>query len=317
MTRIFYDAIFLEHDTGAHPECADRLRAILAHLRRGGSAARCRIETPPPAPREAIERAHASQYVHALREFVEHGGGHLDPDTVAGPRSFDAACMAAGAALASVDAVLDSRDAHAFALVRPPGHHAMPSRAMGFCLLNNVAVAARHAQGRGLRRVAIVDFDVHHGNGTQEAFWRDPEVFYLSTHQYPFYPGTGARSDRGEGPGEGTTLNFPLPAGTTGARLLEILEGEGAAALRAFRPEILLVSAGFDAYENDPLGQFTLREEDFRSIGSALRRIADELSTGRIVSVLEGGYNLHGLPSCVEQYLVGVDPLGTAGTDGR
>jgi acetoin utilization deacetylase AcuC-like enzyme len=305
VTVVYHDA-FLEHATGAHPENAERLRRTVDRFRGPEAEVATRWATPEPADPAAIARVHRREYVDSLREFARRGGGYLDPDTVAGERSWEAALLAAGAAIRAVDLALGDPPTRSFALVRPPGHHALADRAMGFCLLNNVAIAAAHARARGCHRVAIVDFDVHHGNGTQDAFYRDPDVLYVSTHQYPFYPGTGAAHERGEGPGEGTTLNLPVPAGTDGEEILDLLQSKAAEALRRFGPDVLLASAGFDAFENDPLGGLDLTRRDFRRIGRFLATLADEVCGGRLASVLEGGYNLEELPRCIEEYLAGI-----------
>ncbi|OGW92480.1 MAG: hypothetical protein A3K11_14185, partial [Nitrospirae bacterium RIFCSPLOWO2_12_FULL_63_8] len=215
--HLIYDPIYLKHDTGAHPENARRLEAILQALE-GDETISARIHRmkPRPAPDEAIARCHREELIHHLRRLCEQGETYVDADTRISPDSFDAACFAAGAALEAVDAVMKEDGGRAFASIRPPGHHATVSSAMGFCLFNNAAIGARYAQARyGVERVLIIDWDVHHGNGTQEIFWTDPTVFYFSTHQYPYYPGTGSAAERGGGKGEGFTLNIPLPAHTS------------------------------------------------------------------------------------------------------
>jgi len=304
MQEILYDPLFLEHGTGSHPECAARVRGIAAHLEAAGDA--FRFVAPRDATREELLRVHSPEHVDYVATFARAGGGHLDADTVASVRSFDAALRAAGAVVTAVDRVLDGESRHPFCLVRPPGHHALPERAMGFCLLNNVAVGARHARARGIDRVAILDLDVHHGNGTEACFAADPEVLFVSSHQYPLYPGTGAREDRGTGPGEGTVLNLPLPAGTTGGELLDALEAEAVPAIQRFRPGLLLVSAGFDAYERDPLAQLRVTLDDFERIGRLVARVASGVTEGRSVSTLEGGYHVRDLPGLVEAYLRGL-----------
>ena len=253
---------------------------------RGGT-----VETPSPATDAQILRVHTPAY---LSDLVSTAGRAvaLDPDTMTSPASVDVARLAAGAACGAVDAVLDGRSRRAAALVRPPGHHAEPDRAMGFCLLNNVAIAAAHARARGLARVAIVDIDVHHGNGTQAAFYADPSVFYVSTHQSPFYPGTGAASDMGDGPGVGATLNLPLPAGTGDETVIAAYEEIVCPALRQFRPDLLLVSAGFDAHALDPLAGLQMTTAGFARLLDLLAEAADELCDGRLVAVTEGGYHL-------------------------
>lgn len=306
MLSIHYDPIFLDHVTGDHPERVERVEGIVRHLERPDCPLTFDRVTPRAATVEEITRVHTQEYVDYVRVFAQAGGGHLDADTVACEASYDAAATAAGAVIGAVELSIDSPAARPFCLVRPPGHHALAHRAMGFCLFNSVAIGARHAQARGLGRVAILDFDVHHGNGTEAVFASDPSVLFVSTHQYPFYPGTGAAGDRGTGKGAGTVLNIPLPAGTDGATLIRHLEQEAVPRIADFAPEMLLVSAGFDAYVDDPLAQFELEVDDFRTIGALLTAAADRHAGGRCVSTLEGGYHLDDLPLCVEAFLLGL-----------
>jgi acetoin utilization deacetylase AcuC-like enzyme len=281
-------ALFAAHDPGPHPESPARYAAVERAVAAAGPAAR-RLEAPA-APLDALERVHDAAYVLALERFCARGGGRLDLDTVAGPQSFEAARTAVGAALAAVDGVLAGSDPVAFCAGRPPGHHAGRDCAMGFCLLNAVAAAAAHARAGGAGRVAILDWDAHHGNGTQAIFYEDPDVFYVSLHQWPFYPGTGAASERGAGPGEGATLNLPLAAGTSEREHLAVFGERALPALRAFSPDLLLVSAGFDAHVADPLTQLGLVASSFAAMARELR----EIGAGQVY-VLEGGYDLHAL----------------------
>lgn len=246
-----------------------------------------------------LEAVHTREHIRHIRRVCEDGGGVLDAgDTHASPASYEVAVLAAGAVLSSVDAVLEGSVSSAFCAVRPPGHHAERDGPMGFCLFNNVAIGARYAQRRhGIERVAILDWDVHHGNGTQHTFEEDPSVLYVSLHQYPFYPGTGAASERGIGAGEGATLNIPLPAGTGEGRYREEFDAQVVPALRSFGPELLLLSAGFDAHRDDPLADMRLTETSFAEFTRRVARIAP------VVSVLEGGYNLAALASSVEHHL--------------
>ncbi len=279
------------HDTGRHPENAGRIAAIEAELHRQGlDAGRLDLATRP-AGLAAILRVHDLAYLDEIEEISLLGGGSLDADTIIRADSWEAALHAAGAAIAATDAVIDGRAECAFAIVRPPGHHAGPKRGMGFCLVNNIAVAAAHARSRGLDRVLVLDWDVHHGNGTQDAFYDSDSVFLLSLHQHPLYPGTGAASERGAGAGEGFTLNLPLPAGLNDAAYLQIFDEFAAPVIRRFHPDLLLVSAGFDAHAADPLAGMNLTERGFSALASRAAAIAADLCEGRLVAVLEGGYD--------------------------
>ncbi len=287
-----YDPLYLEHGVEGHPETPSRLRAIMSHLEGSGVLAQMVAVEPRDATVADLRRVHATEVIDRVRRVAKGGDGWLDPDTYVSGRSYDAAVRSAGGVLAAVDAVLDGAVGSAFCLVRPPGHHAGPGRSMGFCLFNNVAVAAAHAiEGRGLERVAIVDFDVHHGNGTQEAFYADPRVLYVSTHQYPHYPGTGDGSEVGEGAGLGATVNVPLPGGCGDEEYLRVYREVCAPVMRRFGPQLLLVSAGFDAHFSDPLAGMLLSVRGYYGIASTLRELADEACEGRVVYALEGGYD--------------------------
>jgi acetoin utilization deacetylase AcuC-like enzyme len=307
-TGLVYHPAYLGHDTGAwHPESPDRLRAILSHLDRTGLRAELTAipaRDAEPGWMTAVHRPEHVAQVEAACRMARGGHVLVDHETPVSEGSWDAIRKAVGGALAAVDKVMAGEVANAFCLVRPPGHHAEPNRVTGFCLINNVAVAARYAQRRyGLSRVAILDFDVHHGNGTQAAFWSDPTVLYGSIHQYPFYPGTGAASERGGGEGEGLTLNCPLAAGGGDKEFQDALEGTLLPAVEAFGPDFVLVSAGFDAHGADPLGSMAVTEAGFGQMTRAIRRLADERCHGRLVSVLEGGYDLDALGPCVAAHL--------------
>lgn len=304
-TAFVYHPDYLLHDPGAaHPERPDRLRALTAHLKKTGLLEELLQIEPDPAEESWIARVHPPEYIRLIERASKQAPTALDPDTRVSSGSFRAAVLAVGGALAAVDAVLQGRAKNAFAAVRPPGHHALPARAMGFCLFNNVAVAARYAQAKyGLRRVLIVDWDVHHGNGTQAIFWTDPTVLYFSTHQYPFYPGTGSEEETGAGPGEGTVVNAPLPAGAGDAEVIRAFQEKLIPAADAFRPEFVLISAGFDGHRRDPLAMLQLTERGFAELTRIVLDIARRHAGGRVVSVLEGGYDLEALSRSVEAHL--------------
>ncbi|MFQ6100112.1 MAG: histone deacetylase [Anaerolineae bacterium] len=292
-TAYVYDPIYLEHDLPSHPENARRLKRILKTLEDEGMLARLKPLKPRPATIEELQRVHTAVHIERVQRVAQAGGGHLDPDTYVSPRSFDAALMAAGGVVQAVEAVLAGEVANGFALVRPPGHHATATRAMGFCLFNNVAVAARAALAGGqVERIFIADFDVHHGNGTQDAFADDPAVFYFSSHQYPYYPGTGLWNETGRGAGEGTLLNVPLPAGVGDGGYAQVFAELVWPLAEQFRPDLILVSAGYDAHWSDPLALMNLSLTGYAWLGQELVRMAEQLCDGQIVFTLEGGYQL-------------------------
>ncbi len=304
-TGLVSSPAYEEHDTGPfHPERPERLRALRSHLESTGLAGAAAVIEPVPASEDWIRTVHTSAHLELVRRTAAAGGGMLDPDTCVSPASFDIALLAAGGLLAAVDAVAREEVSNAFAAVRPPGHHATPGRAMGFCLFNNIAVAARYAQEKhGLRKVLIIDWDVHHGNGTQDAFYRDGDVLYFSVHQFPHYPGTGTAQERGEGAGAGTTINIPLPAGSGDEEYMEAFGSQLVPAAREFAPELVLVSAGFDAHRLDPLSSQEVTEDGFRRMTRCAAGIAEESAGGRLVSTLEGGYDLTALPLSVQAHL--------------
>ncbi len=298
---------FLEHDMGSHhPESPERLRAILAKLESSGIMSRLTRIEPRKAGNEWITRIHAPEYVRRLEEKAPATGyASLDPDTSLSPGSLPAAYLAAGGAMAAVDAIMDNQVDQVFCAVRPPGHHAEANRAMGFCLFNNVAIAARYIQERhGLKRVLIVDWDVHHGNGTQHAFEDDPSILFFSAHQYPHYPGTGDETERGIGKGEGTTINVPMSPGQGVDEYRAIFQKVLAPASDAFKPEFVLISAGFDAHQDDPLASMNITDEGYGELTRLVAGIANTHCHGRIVACLEGGYSLRALAASVEQHIM-------------
>jgi acetoin utilization deacetylase AcuC-like enzyme len=249
-------------------------------------------------------RVHSPQSIESVRELAAHGGGYLDADTVVCPRSYDVATLAAGAVCNAVEHVVGNADKQAFCLLRPPGHHALPAHAMGFCLISNVALGARLAIDElGLDRVLIVDWDVHHGNGTQEIFWEDPQVGFLSIHRYPFYPGTGAADERGGGRGLGATVNLPIAFGTPRSEYLAAFTAAVERLADQIRPQLVMISAGFDAHRLDPIGSLELESGDFEELTRVVRQVAAVHSQGRIVSVLEGGYHPQALAESIEAHL--------------
>ncbi len=305
-TGFVYDPRFLEHDTGeGHPECAARLEATLAHLRAQPWFGRLAQVAAAAAPREAVARVHAEAYIDRAAAACRAGQPFLDTlDVAISPQSCDVALLAAGAPLELADRLVRGEIDNGFALLRPPGHHAEHRMALGFCLFNNVAILARHLQAvHGLDKILIVDWDVHHGNGTQHLFEEDPSVFYVSTHQYPYYPGTGAAYETGNGRGQGATLNCPMPAGATDDAYQRAFMELILPRIEHFRPEAVLISAGFDAHRDDPLAQINLSTAMYGWMTERLMEVAQHHSGGRILSLLEGGYNLDELPRCVAAHV--------------
>ncbi|HET9124096.1 MAG TPA: histone deacetylase [Solirubrobacteraceae bacterium] len=287
-----------EHDTGEHPEQPARMTVIERALVAADWCGYERVESPPCAT-EALRAVHPGRYVDMVRELAESGGGHIDADTVASQGSWDAARHAAGGAVELVRRLLDGEATTGFSVHRPPGHHAEPDRPMGFCLFNNIAVAARWAlDARGLDRVMVVDYDVHHGNGTNAVFHSDPRVLFVSIHQSPLYPGTGPLSDIGSGAGAGYCVNLPVPPGSGDAAFGGLLRGVALPLARAFAPQLILISAGFDAHAADPLAECTVSESGFAAMTAGLRGVGDELGAP-VAAVLEGGYALQVLGGCV------------------
>lgn len=304
MTLLYAHDRFLDHDTGSHPEAPGRLVAVHRALDSSGLAERCDRRSWEPAGDAAITSVHDAEYVAGIARIAAAGGGRPDPDTVVSPASYDVARLAAGAVCDAVEQVVAGTAQAALCLPRPPGHHALPARAMGFCLLNHVAIGAQRAIDHcALDRVLVVDWDVHHGNGTQDIFYRDGRVGFFSVHRWPFYPGTGAADETGAGDGLGATRNLPTPLGIDRRAYLDHFAGELAEFADQLRPQLVMISAGFDSHAADPIGSLGLETEDFAELTTIVRSVAAAHADGRIVSVLEGGYNPPVLADCVCSHL--------------
>ena len=298
---LVYDPIYLKHDTGEHVENAGRLKTIISRLEETGLRQQLTLIKPRMASVEELSLVHQKQHISRIQDLAKKGGGWIDGDTVMSPDSYEVALYAAGGAIMATEAVMDGEVNSAFALVRPPGHHATPRRAMGFCLFNNIAIAAEQALAKyKLERITIIDFDVHHGNGTQEVFYHRPEVMYISTHEYPFYPGTGSFEETGSGEAKGATVNIPLPAGCGDGEYLEVFAQIIAPAARRFKPGLIMVSAGYDAHWADSIGMMRVSVSGFAQMVRIIKGLADELCGGRLVFCLEGGYHLSALAASVK-----------------
>ena len=315
---LVYDPIYLKHDTGQHVENAGRLEEVIFLLKQSGVMEQLTMIKPRPASVEEIALVHSRQHISRIQEAAKRGGGWLDADTVMSADSYEVALYAAGGLITATEAVINGEVGSAFALVRPPGHHATPEQAMGFCLFNNLAIATRYALDRHkLERILIVDFDVHHGNGTQHVFYDNPQVLYTSTHEYPFYPGTGSVGETGSGAGKGATVNIPLPAGCSDTEYLLVFQQIIVPVARRFKPQLILVSAGYDLHWADPIALMQLTTTGFAQIVSIIKGLADELCGGKMVFSLEGGYNFAALATSIKatlDVLLGnkdiEDPLG-------
>ena len=305
-TGFAFDAKFAEHNTGpGHPEKPERVIAVTSHLETLPWTERLLTVAPRPADLQWIESVHSYAYMRRAASACASGQAYLDStDVEISRRSYDVALLAAGAGLSLADSMMNGEITNGFALVRPPGHHAEVDTALGFCLFNNIAILARYLQKQyGLDKIAIIDWDVHHGNGTQHAFEADPSVLYVSTHQYPFYPGTGAASEQGVGRGKGSVVNCPMPAGATDSLYRLAFAERIIPALERFAPEAILISAGFDAHAEDPLAEVQLSTDAFTWMTQQLLEVADRHAEGRVISLLEGGYNLSRLGECVATHL--------------
>ena len=305
-TGLLLDPIYKLHDTGpGHPEAPARYAAVTKALTESGLVGKTIPIHKRDATPDEIALCHTRKYIEIAKDDVESGRSDLSTgDTSICPRSWEVAIAAAGGVLNAVDAVISGKVSSAFCAVRPPGHHARPAQGMGFCLFNNIAIGARHAQSKhGLDRVLIVDWDVHHGNGTQDIFYEDGSVFFFSTHQSPWYPFTGQTDETGSGQGAGTTMNCPFPAGSGMKEIGGAFRDKLLPALEKFRPDLIMISAGFDSRIGDPLGKFTLTDENFVELTALIKQAAADHCQGQLVSVLEGGYNLTGLASAVTAHV--------------
>ncbi len=307
-TALIHHPIYQKHDTGAgHPETPKRYEVVMKALENDATLWKnLHVVEAEKVSRGIIQAAHTKEHFNKIESAFADGVEYLDADTVISMHSFDAAVYGAGGACRAVDAVMSGEADNAFVAVRPPGHHATGENAMGFCLFNNVAVAARYAQRKykEIERVAILDWDVHHGNGTQGIFFDDPSVFFFSMHQYPWYPGSGSRGETGFGRGKGYTMNVPIKAQTLAKSQKRIFENALADIHRNFKPDLIIISAGFDAHITDPLGQLQLEDNDFRQMTHTVKQWANEVCSGRIVSCLEGGYNLETLGESVRNHVI-------------
>jgi acetoin utilization deacetylase AcuC-like enzyme len=306
-TGICTDPLFLEHDTGlGHPESKKRLISILDFLESKSYFKKLPLFSPIPASGEDLERVHSSNHIKTILS-LKGKKGYLDIDTPYSEGTSEAAILSAGSGLVLADRMIDGSIQNGMAIVRPPGHHAKKNVAMGFCLLNNIAVTARYLQAKGFPKIAIVDWDVHHGNGTEDIFYEDDSVFFISSHQYPFYPGTGSEKDRGVGRGEGYNLNLPLQRGSGDETYVSLFKEKVKAELEKFQPNFILLSAGFDAHKKDPLAGMELSTHGFEKLTHLLKKSSEDLCQGRLISFLEGGYDLKALAESVEVHVAALN----------
>ena len=304
-TGFIYHPLYQKHETDPHPENPRRLQAIINRLESSKDKPKIKELKPRKAIPEEIARIHDSNYISYVEEKCREGQNSLDAETNISVNSYDAALLASGAGLTAVDKIIDGELDNVFCAVRPPGHHAERERSMGFCLFNNVAVTARYAQEKKeLDRIAIFDWDVHHGNGTQNSFYSESSIFYSSVHQFPFYPGTGDKGETGTGDGLGTTLNFPLKAYSNDSDYLALVENKLIPKLFQFKPDLIIISAGFDAHAEDPLATMQLSSSCFGKMTKLLRKASEEICKGRLISLLEGGYNEQALAESVHSHLI-------------
>lgn len=301
---LYSGPIFFQHETGAHIENAGRIRLIEQRLQETGLEGQVRRPSWEPVSLSRLRLVHSSSYIDQVWALAKSGGGQIEVDTVVSPSSYEVALMAVGAVCDAVERILRGEDCQALCLVRPPGHHALSNRAMGFCLFNNVAVAARVAEMElGVSRILIVDWDIHHGNGTQATFWEDGNVGFFSIHRWPFYPGTGWQDERGTGAGLGATVNVPVFFGTPREEYIQMFRSSLEPFADQMKPELVFISAGFDTHRLDPLGGLGLETEDFQTLTQIVLEIAQTHAQGRLISVLEGGYNPEILTDCLEIHL--------------
>ena len=304
MTLLYLDPLFCDHQTGNHPEHPDRITTLIQHLQETKIIQHCTPIPVTPVSLKLLQNTHLPRYVDQVRELSEQGGGPIERDTLVSRQSFTVALHAAGSVVDAVNRVIQGPDSQALCLVRPPGHHALAEQAMGFCLFNNIAVAATHAMKQHeLTRILIIDWDVHHGNGTQDIFYKEPRVMFFSIHRYPFYPGTGRADETGSEKGAGYTLNIPVSFGTPRSTYLKQFQNAIETLAKRIRPELIMISAGFDSHALDPIGSLGLETEDFIPLTEIVCNCAQDYADGRLISVLEGGYNRAVLKDCVRAHL--------------